>query len=144
MQNVHLPVRRAVVFDTSAHAYARARLRHVFAKKQTQIRKRRHGAERGFALTRLAKSSLIRHAVAVAFSSGYPWCFCIAKSRLPLRSFVSRRRCTIVPQSYFHYQNCVQITFRYCFKFVQITHNSVLVCPFNHVYDVYCSQHVKV
>jgi len=36
-------------------------------KKQTQIRKRRHGAERGFALTRLAKSSLIRHAVAVAF-----------------------------------------------------------------------------
>jgi hypothetical protein len=29
----------------------------------------RHGAERGFALTRMAKSSLIRHAVAVAFSA---------------------------------------------------------------------------
>ena len=65
----------------------------------------------------------------------------IAKSRLSFRSFVSHRRCTIVPQSYFHYQNCVQITFRYCFKFVQITHNSVLVCSFAHVYDVYCSQH---
>ena len=59
------------------------------------------------------------------------------------RSFVLRRRCAIVPQSYFHYQNCVQITFRYCFKFVQITHNSVLVCSFVYVYDVYCSQHVK-
>lgn len=27
----YLPIRRAVVFDTSARAYARARLRHVFA-----------------------------------------------------------------------------------------------------------------
>ena len=130
--------------DTSGAAARRQRLRHVFPKTLTRIRADQHGAERGFALTRLAKSSLIRHAVAVAFSCGYPWCFCIAKFHLPFCSFVSRRRCAIVPQSYFHYQNCVEITFRYCFKFVQITHNSVLVCLFVYVYDVYCSQHVKV
>lgn len=82
-----LAIRRAVVFDTSAHAYARARLRHVFSKTLTRIRADQHGAERGFALTRLAKSSLIRHAVAVAFSCGYPWCFCIAKFRLPFNLF---------------------------------------------------------
>ena len=60
----YLPIRRAVVL--------RARTRETTARlciKQTQFRKRRHGAERGFALTRLAKSSLIRHAVAVAFSA---------------------------------------------------------------------------
>ena len=35
--------------------------------RSTRIQADQHGAERGFALTRLAKSSLIRHAVAVAF-----------------------------------------------------------------------------
>ena len=50
--------------DTSGAAARRQRLRHVFPKTLTRIRADQHGAERGFALTRLAKSSLIRHAVA--------------------------------------------------------------------------------
>ena len=57
--------------DTSGAAARRQRLRHVFSKTLTRIQADQHGAERGFALTRLAKSSLIRHAVAVAFSCGF-------------------------------------------------------------------------
>ena len=84
---LNLPVRRAVVFDTSAHAYARKTTARLCIK-QTQFRKMRHGAERGFALTRLAKSSLIRLAVAVAFSCGNPWCFVYCKMPFAVSSFV--------------------------------------------------------
>ena len=65
--------------DTSGAAARRQRLRHVFPKTQTRIRADQHGAERGFALTRLAKSSLIRHAVAVAFSCCFLGCFVYCK-----------------------------------------------------------------
>lgn len=34
--------------------------------------------------------------------------------------------------------------FSHDFKLVQSAHNDVLVRLFAHVYDVYCSQHVKV
>ena len=34
--------------------------------------------------------------------------------------------------------------FGHDFKLVQSAQNDVLVRPFVHVYDVYCSQHVKV
>ena len=68
----------------------------------------------------------------------------IAKSRLPFRSFVSRRRCTIVPQSYFHYQNCVQLTFRYCFKnIIHTAHIGVLVHSLVLIYAIYGAMYGK-
>lgn len=42
------------------------------------------------------------------------------------------------------YHNRVRTEFGHDFKLVQSAHNDVLVCSFAHVYDVYCSQHVKV
>lgn len=36
------------------------------------------------------------------------------------------------------------MVFAHDFKLVQSAHNNVLVCSFAHVYDVYCSQHVKM
>ena len=59
--------------DTSGAASRRQRLRHAFPKTLTQIRADQHGTERGFALTRLAKSSLIRHAVAGVLPRNLRW-----------------------------------------------------------------------
>lgn len=42
------------------------------------------------------------------------------------------------------YHNRVRTVFGHDFKLVQIAHNDVLVCIFVRVYDVYCSQHVKM
>ena len=52
------------------------------------------------------------------------------------RSFVLRRRCAIVPQSYFHYQNCVQISFRYCFK-ISILRTSVTLLSHSFAYTLF-------
>lgn len=42
------------------------------------------------------------------------------------------------------YHNRARTAFGHDFKLVQSAHNDVLVCLFAHVYDVYCSQHVKM